>query len=220
MRQKDDKQFAELLNRLREGEHCQDDIAILKERVVNVTQTEVHYPMNKTHLFTTNASVDAHNNTLYTISKTDKSQIKALDIIVGDISDDLKKKMKNKIPDDPTKTMGLYSLVSLATSSKYALTTNIDVADGLTNGAECVVENIDYRVLNSTRPSIIWVSVPLVDIGRKQRRENVHLYKRDINKNWTPILEVTRQFKINKKSKVEILRRQFPLRPSAAKTIH
>jgi len=29
----------------------------------------------------------------------------------------------------------------------------IDVTDGLANGAECVIENIDYRVENSTRPS-------------------------------------------------------------------
>ena len=45
---------------------------------------------------------------LYTISKTDKAQIKAVDIIVGDISDDLKKQMQNKIPDDPTKTFRVY----------------------------------------------------------------------------------------------------------------
>ena len=172
------------------------------------------------HLFTTNASVDAHNNALYALSKAEKAQIKAVDIIVGDISDDRKKQMKNKIPDDPTKTMGLYSLVLVATAAKYDLTTNIDVTDGLTNGAECVIENIDYRVENSTRPSIIWVSFPHPDIGRNMRRENAHLYKATIDRNWTPLLEVTRQFRVNKKSQVQILRRQFPLRPAAAKTIH
>ena len=67
--------------------------------------------------------------------------------------------MENKIPEDPTKTMGLYSLVSVATAAKYDLTTNIDVTDKRTKGAECVMENIDYRVENSTRPSIIWVSL-------------------------------------------------------------
>ena len=114
MRQKDDKQFAELLNRLREGKHSDDDIAILKQRLLNVTPENDNYPINKTHLFTTNASVDAQNNALYTLSRTDKAQIKAVDIIIGDISDDLKKQMKNKIPDDATKTMGLYSVVSVA----------------------------------------------------------------------------------------------------------
>ena len=219
MRQKDDKEFAQLLNRLREGNHSVDDISILKQRLLNVSPEEDNYPMNMAHLFTTNASVDAHNSALYTLSKADKAQIKAVDIIVGDISDDLKKQMKNKIPEDPTKTMGLYSLVSVATAAKYDLTTNIDVTDGLTNGAECVIENIDYRVENSTRPSIIWVSFPYPDIGRNQRRENAHLYNATIDRNWTPVLEATRQFRVNKKSQVQILRRQFPLRPAAAKTI-
>ena len=36
MRQKDDKEFAELLNRLREGKHSEEDIAILKQRLLNI----------------------------------------------------------------------------------------------------------------------------------------------------------------------------------------
>ena len=87
MRQKDDREFAELLNRLREGKHSEDDVAILEQRLLKVRH---NYPMKMTHLFTTNASVDAHNNTLYTISKTDKAQIKAVDIVFGDVNDDLK----------------------------------------------------------------------------------------------------------------------------------
>ena len=117
-------------------------------------------------------------------------------------------------------TMGLYSVVSLATNEKYDITSNINVSDGLTNGTECVIKEIDYRVENSTRPSIIWVLFSYIDIGRNQRKEYAHLYKTNIIKDWTPLLEVTRQFTINKKSQVQILRRQFPLRPSAAKTIH
>ena len=39
-------------------------------------------------------------------------------------------------------------------------------------------------------------------------------------KTWTPILEVTRHFRINRKNQVRILRRQFPLRAASAKTIH
>ena len=54
--------------------------------------------MNMAHLFTTNASVDAHNSSLYTLSKADKAQIKSVDVIVGDMSDDLKRQMKNQNP--------------------------------------------------------------------------------------------------------------------------
>ena len=72
MRQKDDKEFAQLLNRFREGKHSEDDIAILKLRLLNVWPGQDNYPMNMAHLFTTNASVDAHNDSLYTLSKADK----------------------------------------------------------------------------------------------------------------------------------------------------
>ena len=168
MRQKEDKQFADLLNRLREGNHSVNDIAILRQRILNQSpENSSNYPINMTHIFSTNASVNAHNNSLYSLSRTNKAQIKAIDIVVGDITDQLKKEMKNKVPDDPTKRMGFYSLVSAAVESKYDLTTNVDISDRLSNGTDCVVKNIDYRVENSTRPSIIWVLFPNDDIGRK-----------------------------------------------------
>ena len=91
----------------------------MKQRLLNVRPGQDNSPMNMAHLFATNSSIDAHNNALYTLSNADKAQIKAVDIIIGGISDDLKKQMKNKIPDYPTKAMGLYSLVSVATAAKY-----------------------------------------------------------------------------------------------------
>jgi len=54
--------------------------------------------------------------------------------------------------------MGLFSVVKVAVGLKYDLTTNVAVTDGMTNGAECIIQKIDYRVENSTRPSIIWIS--------------------------------------------------------------
>ena len=126
MRQKDDKLFAELLNRLREGKHSEKDIDCLKERLLQTVPGDENYPMETTHLFTTNASVNAHNNSMYAKCESDKCQIRTIDIVVGDISD-LKKQMKDKIPNDPTKTMGLYSLTSIATNAKYDLTTNVNV---------------------------------------------------------------------------------------------
>ncbi|XP_078383037.1 uncharacterized protein LOC144665645 [Oculina patagonica] len=221
MRQKDDKEFAELLNRLREGKHTEQDVEVLKRRILKVKPTDSSdYPVNVTHLFSTNKAVDNHNIEIFNNSKNPKAHISAIDVIIGDLSDELKEKMKQKIPNDPTKTMGLYPVCSVHVAGKYDLTTNISVLDGMTNGAECTVAKIDYRVPDSTRPSIIWVLFRDPHIGRHFRREYAHLYNVQIQSTWTPILEITRQFRIYKRNQVQVLRRQFPLRPAAAKTIH
>ena len=67
MRQKEDKLFALLLNCLREGNHSQADIDILKTRLVT------SFSKNKftfvTHLFATNALVNLHNITIFQMSQ-------------------------------------------------------------------------------------------------------------------------------------------------------
>lgn len=192
MRQKDDREFAELLNRLREGKHTEQDIEVLKGRILKVKPGESDYPMNITHLFSSNQAVDGHNVKIFNNSKNQKVNICAVDIIIGDLSDKLKERMKQKIPNDPTKTMGLFSVCSVHVAAKYDLTTNVSVPDGMTNGAECTVKKIDYRVADSTRPSIVWVIFQDTNIGRHWKREYSHLYNEHIQSTWTPILEITR----------------------------
>jgi len=119
--------------------------------------------------------------------------------------------MKQKIPNDLTKTMGLFSVCSVDVAAKYDLNTNVSVLDGMTNGAECTVEKIDYRVPDSTRPSIVWVMFKDPNIGHHWRREYSHLYNVQIQNTWTPILEITRQFRLYKRNQVQVLCRQFPL---------
>ena len=80
--------------------------------------------------------------------------------------------------------------------------------------------NLLHRVPDSSRPSIIWVSFQEPTVGCKQRKEFSHLYSEQIEKNWTPVLEITRQFQLFQKKQVQVFRRQFPLRPASAKTIH
>ena len=50
------------------------------------------------------------------------------------MSDDLKKKMKQKIPDHPNKTMDSYSTVSIVVASKYDLSTDVNVKHVKSNG--------------------------------------------------------------------------------------
>ena len=77
---------------------------------------------------------------------------------------------ENQNPRGSNKDNGfIFARISSNCSNFYDLTTNIDVTDGRTKGAECVMENMDYRVENSTRPSIIWVSFPHPDIKPAQK---------------------------------------------------
>ena len=104
--------------------------------------------------------------------------------------------------------MGLYSVCSILKDAKYDLTTNVSVVDGITNGAECIIKKVDYRVPGSTRPSIIWVLFQEEYVGKDYRKEYSHLYNQSIDRHWVPILEVTRQFR---RHQMQVLRRQFPL---------
>lgn len=136
------------------------------------------------------------------------------------MKDEIKEKLLEKIPNDPTKTMGLHKDLPLAVGQKYDLTLNVSVADGLTNGAECTVQKIDYRVANSSRPSIVWVQFSENFVGISQRQQYRNLQDTGARDDWTPIFEVKRQFISHKNSQVKFLRRQFPLRQASAKTIH
>lgn len=58
MRQKDDFQYAQLLNRLRIGEHTKKDIDTLQTRVIAPCYMDKDYPLKERHIFLTNELVD------------------------------------------------------------------------------------------------------------------------------------------------------------------
>ena len=60
MRQKDDKYFVELLNRIRTGNASTEDETVLKSRFIK--KDDPNYPVNELHMFAENAPVKIHNN--------------------------------------------------------------------------------------------------------------------------------------------------------------
>ena len=71
------------------------------------------------------------------------------------------------------------------------------------------------------KPSgIIWVRFDHADVGQKTRHENRQLYVQGIECTWTPIKPIITQFAVGRNTTVQVVRKQFPLRPAAAKTIH
>ena len=84
----------------------------------------------------------------------------------------------------------------------------------MTNYAGNVVKFI--QVHHTDRPSgMIWVQFDHADVG-----ENRHLFVQGIEPTRTPAKPVTTQFAVRRSRTIQIVRKQFPLRPAAAKTIH
>ena len=100
MRQRESKMFAEILNRLREGNHTLSDLQKLKERCVE----ESDCPTEAPRLFIQNALVDEYNDKVYqSFDSGNKYTIKAQDSVIGACSTDLKEKIMRQIPYVPLK---------------------------------------------------------------------------------------------------------------------
>ena len=217
MRQRESKTFAEILNRLREGNHAPKDITKLKERCIS--ENCQNYPIDIPHLFIQNSKVDKFNNRVHMAASGDKYNIKALDSVIGANSAELRDKILKQIPVDPRKTKQLASNLQLAEGERTEITVNVRTDDGMTNGAGSIIKKIQLHHKN--KPSgVIWVQFDHTDVGEKTRHDNRHLYVHNINRAWTPIKPITEQFAVGRTQTAQVVRKRFPPRPAAAKTIH
>ena len=222
MRQKDDLYFAQMLNRLREGNHLIQDVEMLHSRQVKLDFNEkMPEEDNLPHLFTTRAESELHNlSVLSRLCPEKKVLIHAIDNVSGDVNNSIRDIVLSKLPNDASKTMGLQKVLHAGIGPPFELCLNIDVEDGLTNGTPCVLRKFDYRVEMSSRCSIIWVEFEDSLTGVHWRQKYSHLYNKTITGSWTPILEATRSFSIQHYKSYHVIRRQFPLQMAAGKTIH
>lgn len=144
MRQKDDEQFAELLKRLSEGFHTNEDIALLKRNLIEQENDETKM---LPHLFVTRSDVSKYNSKVFhEVRESVKTIVEAIDSVSSDMPVSLKEKILSKVPIDSTKTKGLSKSLCLAENLSSELTVNVDISDGLTNGTPCIIKKLDYRV--------------------------------------------------------------------------
>lgn len=218
MRQRESKVFAEILNRLREGNHTVNDILKLKERIFD-ENSQLNFLMDIPHLFIQNKMVNDFNERVHHAAKGEKYTIKSQDSVIGANSSELRDKIMKQIPDDPRKTKQIVSNLHLAEGERTELAMNVRTEDDMTNGAGNVVKKVQLH--QKDKPSgIIWVLFDHAAVGEKTRRDNKHLNVQGIQSTWTPIKPITTQFAVGRNRTAQVVRKQFPLRPAAAKTIH
>ena len=99
------------------------------------------------------------------------------------------------------------------------MSVNVNVEDGLTNGATGIVKFVEYKIEDSNRPSIIWLKFDGPRIGKAARERYFQwdFYNSNSQRDWTPVLEVESTYVYRFKIYHTI---QFPLRAAAAKTVH
>ena len=192
----------------------------IKERLISDESQITHsYLIDVPHLFVQNAKVSEYNSIVHHTLPGIKYEIKEQDSVIGANSVELRDKIMKQIPTDPRKTKQLVCSLQLAEGERTELAINVRIDDGLTNGASNVIRKIQLHDKN--KPSgIVWVKFDHEDVGQKTRYENRSLYIEDIHLSWTPIKPITTQFAVGRTRSAQVVRKQFPLRPAAAKTIH
>ena len=150
---------------------------------------------------------------------TEKAEINCSDTVLGEDPEEVKQRLLKQIKGKKTNDTGnLSEILKVALGLQYDTTHNVSIADGICNGTPCVLKKIHY-MQPGIIPSCLWVQFPDRKIGRDTRKEYMHYYKKypEVSTEWTPIWSVRRTFMFRRKA---IVRQQFPLKASSAKTIH
>ena len=207
MRQKDDAVFAQLLNRVRTATCSKDDIALLRSREISPDMK--NYPIDTLHVYSTHKLVNEHNSKMLSKIHETIHTVKAID----------SKKDRNsgidvKFPEKVSETGGLETSLKVAIGCRVMLTYNLDVTDGLSNGATGTVSHIVILADNVVN---ILVEFDDPKIGVKAKRLSQY---RQNYPNSVPISRHEASFNIGVRKCINASRRQFPLRLSWASTIH
>ena len=211
MRQRGDQAFSELLCRVRTNTCTADDVEILKSR--EIAADSPNYPTQALHVYRLNADVDQRNTDMLDSLAPQSAQfaIKAIDSVAGQTNHLSLTSLSNKRSD----TGGLHGTLKLAVGARVMLTTNVDVSDGLVNGARGEVVHIVTN--NSNNVTSILVKFDNSRVGLKAIQTSPH---RTRFANAVPLSKNEVVFFAKGKRGSEIKRLQFPLTLAWATTIH
>ena len=217
MRQKDDQEWKGVLSRIRVCDHTSADIELIMTR--EISREESLKMIDIPHLFPTRDGVAEFNEAVLQRTPGQITFVKAVDSPPSDISTSMQKLIlaaaQNK---DINSTGNLPYQLAIKEGVLYDLTANIDVEDGMVNGAECRVRYIEKNLMNESFPKCIWVEFIDSIVGKKLRQSWNTQNNSKIPGTWTPVFSIRRSFIVRRNQNV--FRAQFPLQVAAARTVH
>lgn len=149
MRQKNDKAFTALLNRLRTGSHTEHDIQVLNSRCI--TTSDSNYPSDALHIWAENTPVDEHNQKKLESIQSPLIILKAKDQYPKNVN---KQYIDKVLARGRSETGGLSFEIRIKEGARIMLTTN-NLQDRLINGQMGTVIKIDLNGNND--PNVVYV---------------------------------------------------------------
>ena len=109
-------------------------------------------PPKVTHLFSTNASVKAHNDSVLNALTTEGCKFTAIDSLAGDTGSGITDKFRDSLKQlKVSDTQSLPYKLFLKISARYLMSINNDASDGLVNGATGILQRIEYGTSRDTQ---------------------------------------------------------------------
>ncbi|XP_077265248.1 uncharacterized protein LOC143899122 [Temnothorax americanus] len=217
MRQKEDKNFIEALNNLARGTMSENNIDLLRSRET----TEDDIPIDAVRLYSDNRSVDIYNKLKIDLKDGIAYEFEAIDSVLGKVNSKTRNKLLTSLKNKKrTECNGLDSKVTLKIGINYMITNNVDVADGLVNGACGILKYITFKP-GTVEPIKIWLDFHNDRVGVEQRRPYIkYMSENCIEMCLVPLSRISVILNVNDRMGYQIIREQFPITPAEALTIH
>ena len=212
-RQESDKQYADLLNRVRIGKQNDKDIELLKTRVRQDGHPDL--PENALRVMSTNQDVNRYNEIKLAMLEGEEQILEAL--ILSKTQKELKPMVANT---GAIKGSQLQKTLKLKIGAKVMLTTNVDTTDGLTNGTFGQVFGFE----KDNKGKIIGVLVEFLKekSGKELRKRRPDLQRKYPGRNITVIKRFEQEYSLSGRPNGSATARaiQFPLKLVFAATSH
>ena len=220
MRQSSDPSFAELLNRVRVGEHTDADVKAIHD----LEHTDVtSWPENHLTGYMTNRLVNKRNSEVMDQASSTIFTINAYDANADSHTGSFKYTLNDDM--DVGKTGNMRKALKIWVGARVILTDNLDVDDRLCNGSEGTVKYIHLRttISSAKHGGTIYVLFDDEKAGNQRKSNSLP----DELQGCVPITVKTKKFiyvppggKKRFDNSIQCERKQFPLLLAHATTVH
>ena len=146
MRQKNDTEFAELLNRLRTGASVDTDIETMNSSIISTN--DPCYPWEALHVFAENSAVKEHNSMMLDKLSVPPITLAAIDKYPENVSSS---SLEKTLSQSFCQTDGLHREIDIKECACIMLATNLSIEDRLINGQVRTVKKFILTCLFQTQ---------------------------------------------------------------------